>query len=175
MPMLPLLEQGAALQRHQLRHEQWTATNPAQIGYAPNTTVSRSKINALLCPSDLDRMIAILEGHDNYTFCGGSSPNSVNTLTAFSGMFLGADPNAVLNTRVFGFRDVLDGLSQTVAMGERIKGNATGYNMAAGLPDGLRPTSDVYNLTTMPVTSPGPAYAACKAVNPATATACQDR
>ena len=69
-------------------------------------------------------------------------------------MFIGADPNAVLNTRVFGFRDVLDGLSQTAMVSEKVKG--TGGSGVAPLRRPA-PTSNVYYVPGT-VTDPRPYF-----------------
>jgi prepilin-type N-terminal cleavage/methylation domain-containing protein/prepilin-type processing-associated H-X9-DG protein len=178
--LLPNLELGAV----------WNAMNftdvfkatgggPAQVGWPLNTTAVMTVINGFLCPSDLDRLLPITtassgvpSAHVNYCTSRGSSPDSVVLLGTFNGMFIGADPSAQLNTRVFGFRDVIDGLSQTAMMAEKVKGMPAKSGVQAIARDNLLPTSNHYVVTASGanVTSPLPYYNLCKAVNQNTAT-----
>ncbi len=83
-----------------------------------------------------------------------------------NGPFIGADPNALLNTRVFGFRDVVDGLSNTAAFSEKVKGIGTTNPL-----DPMKPSSTVFAVAaTAVMTLPMQYFAACSAVNPATGT-----
>jgi prepilin-type N-terminal cleavage/methylation domain-containing protein/prepilin-type processing-associated H-X9-DG protein len=155
-----------------------TGGGPAQVGWSPNTTAVMTVINGFLCPSDVDRLLPITtassgvpSAHVNYCTSRGSSPDSVVILGPFNGMFIGADPSAQLNTRVFKFRDVLDGLSQTAMMAEKVKGVPAKSGVQTIARDNLRPTADHYVVTASGanVTSPGPYYNLCKAVNRTTA------
>jgi prepilin-type N-terminal cleavage/methylation domain-containing protein/prepilin-type processing-associated H-X9-DG protein len=142
--------------------------NPAQPGSAHNSTAQRVKINIFLCPSDIDRLTS-LEGHNNYTACSGSSPDSAAQLGSFNGPFIGPDPNnnSSRNAQTFGFRDILDGTSQTAAFSEKVKG------LDNNALDPIKPYSTVFDAA-----DPGPAgrsvplvyYASCRAVNPLTGT-----
>ncbi len=137
----------------------------AEPGYAANTTSTYTKINVFLCPSDLDRLTAPT-GHNNYVDNGGSSPDSLYNVTTFAGPFMGADANNLLNTRVFGFRDITDGLSNTVAFSEKVKG--IGQSNAL---DSSKPSSTVYFIAALSdanMAIPQPYYAACKAASPLT-------
>jgi prepilin-type N-terminal cleavage/methylation domain-containing protein len=119
VPMLPYLELGAVYNSMNFTDVyKATGAGPAQIGWPPNTTAAMTVINAFLCPSDLDRLLPITtassgvaSAHNNYCTSRGSSPDSVVILGSFNGMFIGADPSAQLNTRVFKFASVIDGLS----------------------------------------------------------------
>ena len=178
--LLPFLEQTAiynAMNFYDVFAQY--SVGPAQIGYPLNTTAVMSVINGFLCPSDVDRLLPITtassgvpSAHINYCTSRGSSPDSVVILGPFNGMFIGADPSAQLNTRVFKFRDVLDGLSQTAMMAEKVKGVPAKSGVQAIVRDNLSPTSDHYVVTASgaTVTSPAPYYALCKAVNRTTAT-----
>jgi prepilin-type N-terminal cleavage/methylation domain-containing protein/prepilin-type processing-associated H-X9-DG protein len=124
---------------------------PAQTT-AVNTTVA-----VFLCPSDVDRC-TLPTGHNNYMGCTGSAPNTFmggtgggnpSQATQASGPSAGiflmegggiVKPVASLltnqtnsTTRV---SNIIDGLSQTAAFGERVLGITT-----AADPDPLRPTS----------------------------------
>ena len=163
VPILPFLEQ-APLYNALNMMDVWTASSPAKPGYAPNTTVTQATVAGFLCPSDPDRLTTP-SGHSNYAFNSGSSPDSVSIQGPFNGMFIGADPNTVLNTRVFGFRDILDGLSGTAMMSEKVKG-VGGFD-SPRVWDATNPTSNVYTLASPgDLTTPGPYYAACKAFVP---------
>jgi len=133
--MLPYMEQVSA----------FNALNffTGYAGAAQNTTVVNMKISTFLCPSDLDRLTNA-EGHLNYMGNAGSAPNSFYGSTAandngstgpFAGIFCfvgtscGNGPSTCGGANgqpgfVIGFRDVLDGLSNTAAMSERVKGTA---------------------------------------------------
>ena len=107
-----------------------------------NTTVVYNKVNGFLCPSDTDRLTSP-QGHNNYMGNAGSAPNSFYGWNAVSkgstGPYAGifcfvgvacdvqpAPPCGTSSTGQspfsIGFRDILDGLSNTVAISERVKG-----------------------------------------------------
>ena len=135
----------------------------AEPGYPANTTATFAKINVFLCPSDPDRLTAPT-GHNNYADNGGSAPNALWIVSAMNGPFMGADGTNFLNTRVYGFRDITDGLSNTAAFSEKVKG--LGQSNAL---DPATPSSTVFfvdNATSMDV--PMPYYTLCKAASPAT-------
>ena len=163
VPILPFLEQ-APLYNSLNMMDLWTATSPALPGYGPNTTATQATVSGFLCPSDPDRLTTP-SGHDNYALCSGSSADSVYTLGPFNGIFIGADPGAVLNTRVYGFRDVLDGLSGTAMMSEKVKG-VGGFD-SPRVWDVTKPTSNVYIVASPGnLTSPLPYYTACNSFVP---------
>jgi hypothetical protein len=94
------------------------ANGPFDPGNRGNSTSFRVKIAGYLCPSDIDRLTNV-HGHNNYVASSGSDPrmNSVNA----NGLFIGG-ANGTVDTRTLGFRDVIDGLTNTIAFSERIKG-----------------------------------------------------
>ncbi len=167
--ILPFIEQSALYNSLNMQDQWANGTNPAQIGYPPNTTTTYTTVNVFLCPSDVDRLTTVT-GHTNYAVCSGSSPDSINTIGTFNGMFMGANPNAVLNTRVFGFRDVGDGLSQTAMVSEKVKG--VGSSESPRLWDSMNPTSNVFNVAGT-VTDPLSYYTTCKSFQPAGAGSLQ--
>jgi prepilin-type N-terminal cleavage/methylation domain-containing protein len=85
-----------------------------------NATVTRTKIDLFLCPSDINRLTTP-EGHNNYVGNSGVSPDSTYHPGPFNGLFLGPDfdpPDAQVRAII----DVTDGLSQSAAFSERVKG-----------------------------------------------------
>ena len=116
----------------------------ARRGLAANTTGQRTVINTFLCPSDLDRLTSA-EGHNNYFGNAGSMP-AVSTNQP-SGLFAGitpaGDPNYYSAT-VVRFADITDGLSNTAAFSERVKGTGT-FN--TDLLDSMTPTASVSKIT----------------------------
>lgn len=72
-------------------------------------------INTFFCPSDG----APTSRHTNYVFCSGDSIGQVNSGNS-RGMF-----GLQTNDQGYNFASVTDGLSNTIAMGERLRGNAT--------------------------------------------------
>jgi prepilin-type N-terminal cleavage/methylation domain-containing protein/prepilin-type processing-associated H-X9-DG protein len=179
VPLLPYIELAALYNAMNFTDVfAKTGGGPAQIGWAPNTTAAMTVVNAFLCPSDVDRLLPITtassgvpSAHNNYCTNRGSSPDSVVILGPYNGMFIGADPGAQLNTRVFKFSGVIDGLSQTAMMAEKVKGMPAKSGVTAVANDNLKPTSDHYVVAASGanVTSPQPYYNLCKAVNRVTA------
>jgi prepilin-type processing-associated H-X9-DG protein len=126
----------------------------------PNYTIFVAKVNFLSCPSDTDRLTNIY-GHHNYAGNAGNSPEALwdnNKTGAFNGLFA-----SVNNCRPVGFRDIIDGLSNTAAYTEKVKGQSTAFNGY----DTLRPTSAIMSVgLTQPDNVPQPYYALCVAQNP---------
>jgi len=153
-------------------------------GNSQNTTAVYARISAFLCPSDLDRLTSP-EGHNNYMGNAGSAPNSfygngASSLGAngsFAGIFCfvgvdcggGVPPCPGANGQSgwsMGFRDITDGLSQTAAFSERVKGIGNNNNVQF---DSTLPTSTcvVINSVGTPAdASPNAAQTACLAANP---------
>jgi prepilin-type N-terminal cleavage/methylation domain-containing protein/prepilin-type processing-associated H-X9-DG protein len=121
-----------------------------------NTTVFLTKVNGFLCPSDPDRLSSLL-GHNNYYGNAGSTPASLYNTSPLDGLF-----QYILNAKIVAFRDILDGLSNTAAFSERIKGVGIENNLQI---DGGIPTSSVWNLAQPSVTtSPQPYASSCMAI-----------
>jgi prepilin-type N-terminal cleavage/methylation domain-containing protein len=172
--LLPFLEQGALYNSINFAN----GISGANPGQAPNSTSHRVQVNGFLCPSDVNRLTSVY-GHINY------SANTGNNLqffgNAFNGMFgwvanNNADGSASGDNKSnigrtgtsITFRDVTDGLSNTAAFSEKIKGIGTN-----NVRDPLFPTSTIYQVdftpsTANPDTVPQPYFALCKAINPAT-------
>jgi prepilin-type N-terminal cleavage/methylation domain-containing protein len=80
-------------------------------GAGPNETAARVSVSVFLCPSDFDRMLARPWGANNYRSCNGSSWSG----RAGDGIF-------GQSTRI-GPANVIDGLSNTAAFAERVRGH----------------------------------------------------
>ncbi len=130
---------------------------------AQNTTVFLTKLNVLQCPSDQDRLSTLL-GHNNYYGNAGSTAASLyQTAVPYDGLF-----QYILNAQCVGFADITDGLSNTAAFSERVKGIGIENNQQVDIG---KPSSSVWSVpATSVVTSPQPYYAACLAFQPTTST-----
>ncbi len=156
-----------------------------------NTTAVYNKVAGFLCPSDPDRLTSP-HGHNNYMGNAGSAPNAFYGWNAVS---KGSDgPNAGIFCFVgvacdngpappcgnaqgqapfsIGFRDITDGLSQTVAFSERVKGIGNNNNSTI---DNTKPSASFVDVPGVPNdgnldAQPGPFYQACKSFNTSTMT-----
>jgi prepilin-type processing-associated H-X9-DG protein len=146
----------------------------ADPGQPVNTTAFRTKINLLLCPSDPDRLTNVF-GHSNYYGNSGNAPEGIfdnKRHSASNGLFASVNhEDGTPNVKPVGFRDILDGLSQTAAFSERVKGLSSGFTGY----DPVRPTSAEMsvNIDSTGTTNgafndsiPSAYFAACKAQNP---------
>jgi len=135
--------------------------NAADPGNAQNTTSTRAKVNGYLCPSDMDRLTNV-QGHINYSGCDGNLP-------AFF-IYNSAKPNGLFgpvpDTPIVTFSDITDGLSNTAAFSEKVKGFSDYGNTTTR--DTSTPTASVADLGSdkTPVTSPNATYQACLLLNP---------
>ena len=155
--LLPFIEQAPLWNMFNFNQ----ALSGANPGCPQMTTVQRTKLNFLQCPSDTDRLTNIY-GHQNYAGNSGNSPESLwdnNRLGAFNGCFA-----SVNNCTPIGFRDITDGLSNTCLYSEKIKGISTAFNGY----DPNRPTSAIMSVPMAAGTDavPQPYYAACFSQNP---------
>jgi len=158
--LLPYLEQGPIYNSLNF-YNNGNAANPKTPWVNINSTATYSKIAAFLCPSDTDRLSNNF-GHNNYRCNLGSSPDSVNTAGSMNGPFIGADPTKKLNCRVYAFRDVVDGLSNTAAFSERVMGLAKNYPIR----DSIKPTSSAFELRNItPTNTPNAYFTACSTIN----------
>jgi prepilin-type N-terminal cleavage/methylation domain-containing protein/prepilin-type processing-associated H-X9-DG protein len=161
--LLPYLEQSAVY--NAINFSGWeVGASPALPGYPANTTAQRVALNVFLCPSDVDRLTTA-EGHNNYAACSGSSPDSTAVLGPFNGPFLCASPGSgSVSSQVYKFSSITDGLSNTAAFSEKVKGIG-----ATNPLDGMKPSSTVY-LVNPPANPsvPDQYYASCGAIDPRT-------
>ena len=140
--LLPQLEQGTVYSRINFANN-GAASYPGNgttgnRGNVANTTVFAINLNSMLCPSDQDRVTTIY-GKVNYCGNAGNAPESFfDTYNdgASNGVFF-----SVANGRAsIGFRDIGDGLSNTAAMSEKVKGIGTDVTTL----DVLKPSSNQY-------------------------------
>ncbi|MGE3821982.1 MAG: DUF1559 domain-containing protein [Isosphaeraceae bacterium] len=150
-----------------------------------NTTIHRTKLNVLLCPSDSDRMTNA-DAHSNYAGNAGTSPATFydwNNTGVFDGLFGWAgnsrrstEPNYVKITPIIGFRSITDGLSNTAAFSEKVMG--IGMFTTARVNDPQTPPS-TYALITKPATAnlgnPKVVYDLCVSRNPGAPTTAQNQ
>jgi prepilin-type N-terminal cleavage/methylation domain-containing protein/prepilin-type processing-associated H-X9-DG protein len=107
------------------------ANTAAPTGSVVNATVNHLSLNVLLCPSDDDRLPPSPSatnpspGHNNYCASCGTNPDCYYSRQGFSdfdGLFGYVD-----NVKNINFSAIRDGLSNTAAFSERVKGVANSY------------------------------------------------
>ena len=125
-----------------------------------NNTITRTQINGFLCPSDLDRLTNA-EGHNNYMACAMSNADFYNEKAGSPDQFTGIAAFLGRFHKAFAFRDITDGLSQTFAFSESVKG--VGGGMAY---DALAPSSSLFLVSTTETGNPQQDYANCKSLQP---------
>jgi len=152
--ILPQLEQAALFNAANFTTGYALPTTPA------NTTVFNTKLNALICPSDIDRLTNGA-GHNNYPMCAGSEAYTIKYGDNFRGTAIDLGQQGGSIGRI-SLANIVDGTSNTVDFSERVKGVDSGL-------DTLKPTSSVSNTGTWyPNASPLVDYASCQ-TNPPTA------
>jgi len=148
--------------------------NPALPDTPNNRTVQTIQVSMFLCPSDTNRLsgtntasptLGKPYGHLNYVGSCGSAPMSTFWLTTFDGIFKWVGGDEFLPDHVtlrsgspqpgkgstVGFRDIIDGLSNTAMMSERIMGfGNTSAGPPVGVADPLTPTSTLYSVAGSP-------------------------
>ncbi|AGA29180.1 DUF1559 domain-containing protein [Singulisphaera acidiphila] len=150
--ILGYLEQGALFNAINFAN----TGNATNVGAAQNTTIFRTAINVFQCPSDQDRLTNA-ETHNSYYGNAGSTPDSLYKSTQFDGLF-----QYITAQKVVSFRDITDGLSQTVAFSERVKGIGTLNKNQIDIQ--TNPSSSVWNVAATSTTNTSqPYYAACLA------------
>jgi prepilin-type N-terminal cleavage/methylation domain-containing protein/prepilin-type processing-associated H-X9-DG protein len=157
--MLPYLEQSNLYNAINFNYN----LSPAAPGCPQNTTIQRTSVNSLLCPSDVDRLTNA-DGHTNYPGNGGTTPNMYSLQS--NGVFqqAGASNASFPGVPPIGIRDITDGTSQTAAFSERVKGIGTD----SGALDPMRPSSTMIKVnqpTNVDESPPATFEAACKAQN----------
>jgi prepilin-type N-terminal cleavage/methylation domain-containing protein/prepilin-type processing-associated H-X9-DG protein len=176
--LLPYLEQAQLYNSINFAQIQGCSACPA-LGaqYNGNATAMLAKINVLLCPSDLDRLTNAY-GHINYSGNAGNAPEGIfdnYVHGACNGLFASVahgGPNAGQpNVKPVDFRDITDGLSNTAAYSEKVKGLSTSFTGY----DPVRPTSAEMSVNVDHTGQtngyyndaiPNVYYIACKAMNP---------
>jgi prepilin-type N-terminal cleavage/methylation domain-containing protein/prepilin-type processing-associated H-X9-DG protein len=170
--ILPQLEQSALYNAINFS----MLVSPASPTGVVNATVNNAKLSVFLCPSDIDRLPST-NGHNNYCASCGTNPDCFysNVSTgSFDGLF-----GYTNKVRCVNFRDITDGLSNTAAFSERVKGvgnhNNSGTTSAF---DPLTPTASPGNLGTAATwataanltSAPQAAYQACLGLRPMPST-----
>ncbi len=135
--LLPYMEQTQLYNAINFNSQAGSAAAP---GWPPNTTIFAINLNVLNCPSDTDRLTNGL-GHQSYCGNAGTAPEAFfdnNGHGAANGLFFSTNNNL----QPVGFRDITDGLSNTAAYSEKVKG--IGDQVA--VPDPLVPTSTIVSV-----------------------------
>ncbi|WP_422925057.1 DUF1559 domain-containing protein [Singulisphaera sp. PoT] len=123
-----------------------------------NQTVFNTKLAALICPSDIDRL-SNGTGHNNYAMCAGSEAYTMKYGDNFRGVGIDLGQQGGAGGKI-GIRDIQDGTSNTVCFSERVKGVDSGL-------DPLKPTSSVSNTSNWyPNASPMVDYLSCMTLPP---------
>jgi len=128
--ILPYIEQGAI-------YDLFAADNFVTVPWDTNFVPNQAKIPMLQCPSDPASTVNASNGHTNYMFSRGDSLTDNNRWAGnngagMRGMFpqLGDSATDGSYGKAQKFADILDGLSNSIAMSERIKAKA-GSNLVA--------------------------------------------
>ena len=135
---------------------------PPVAPFSQNVIAAMTKIPTYLCPSDFDMVQGNSYGCTNYVACTGSGATPM-------ARYIRSGDGVMMDVKLRGivrFRDVTDGLSNTVAVSEQTLGNGflVGGNGSGSIPSStppVDPTRQVLNLTaaqndTITGTDPGP-------------------
>ena len=139
-----------------------TFVEPPVAPFAQNVIAAMTKIPAYLCPSDFEKVQGSTYGSTNYVACAGSgSTPTTRYIRSGDGVMFDVKLRGTIK-----FRDVTDGLSNTVAVSEQTLGNGSsvGGDGAGSIPSSATPANaqlQVLNLTasqndTITGTDPGP-------------------
>jgi prepilin-type N-terminal cleavage/methylation domain-containing protein/prepilin-type processing-associated H-X9-DG protein len=133
---------------------------PASPSNKMNTTAFNSAMNFFLCPSDVDRLTST-SAHINYVACSGSAPNDY-VIGPYSGAFMGPNGTSATGTQIIRFAAITDGLSNTAAFSEKVKGVGT-----VNTYDPMWPSSAVYYVSPPSTSSaPNPLSTTCLTLRP---------
>jgi len=125
MAILPFIEQGAMhdIYVYTLMYD---ATNGVRYGHAPNTQVTRVRLSALTCPSDMENSpISSITSHNyatNYGNTGYAQQANLNGVVFGGAPFA---PVSATSNKFFGFRQIVDGTSNTLLAAEVLQGQGT--------------------------------------------------
>ncbi len=163
--LLPYLEQSPVYNAINFANTGNAAnpTTPDQGGPGTNTTVTQTKLNVFICPSDLDRLTNP-DGHNNYTINIGSDGLTPEIVTPFGG--IGVSEYATGGPNFITIASVVDGTSNTAAYSEVVKGIGTSNTL-----DNLSPTSTITGGPVTFVGTPQGDYQICLTLGQATTQA----
>lgn len=158
--MLPYVEQAPLYNSINFN----TTIGGAAPANAQNLTIQRVSVNMYQCPSDADKLTT-REGHSNYAGNAGNTPN-----------FFSRSPSGLFGSAAYSdairFRDITDGLSQTAAFSEKVKGIG---NNNQGQRDYRNPPASIASAGSASTDIvPGPYQAACLQNNPRLASTTLD-
>ena len=168
--LLPYLEQTVLFAAINFTSSPTGASNLSANPANPlNKTAYITQVNAFLCPSDIDRLTNA-EAHNNYRGNAGSAPNSLIYKSGFDGLFTSLDKTNVNRPHdVVSFRDITDGLSNTAAFSEAVKGIGNNNNNATL--DRMQPSATFRNVPRASTDDfPEPFNQACKQIGPLSPT-----
>ncbi|WP_422928422.1 DUF1559 domain-containing protein [Singulisphaera sp. PoT] len=161
--LLPYLEQGNLYNSINFAYQ----LAPAFPGCPANTTVQYSNVSVMSCPSDgIDRLTSA-SGHSNYVPSNGADPNIYSpTMSPWAGPFpvVSIGSQGLDLRHVVGFNSIVDGLSQTAAYSEKVKG--IGNILVAQPTDTLKPISAYYQGQQSWATSPQVYWQNCNSGGP---------
>jgi prepilin-type N-terminal cleavage/methylation domain-containing protein/prepilin-type processing-associated H-X9-DG protein len=148
-----------------------------------NTTIHRTQVSMLLCPSDSSRLTNA-DAHMNYAGNAGTAPATFydwDNTSAFNGLFTwnGNPPKGGSYKKVksvVGFQEITDGLSNTAAFSEKVLG--IGWFTTSRVNDPQVPPS-TYALISKPSAAnllvPQAVYNQCRTLNPSTPSTPQNQ
>lgn len=135
-----------------------TFVEPPVAPYSKNVSAAMTKIPTFLCPSDLGTVPGNSYGSTNYVVCTGSgSTATTRYIRLGDGVMMDVKLKGVVR-----FRDVTDGLSNTVAISEQTLGNGVAASAASSPP--VSSDLQVLKLTTAQndtITGTDPSPSAC--------------
>jgi prepilin-type N-terminal cleavage/methylation domain-containing protein/prepilin-type processing-associated H-X9-DG protein len=132
-------------------------------GTPANLTAQNINLSVFLCPSDTDRLTSP-GGHNNYVGNTGAGPDTNGQWP--SGVICGSKMSQTgpyFNSTVIRLQDIRDGLSQTVAFSECVKGIGLFNDGQAA--DNLSPPGSVLRLGNLPADAEQ-VYLMCSAADP---------
>jgi prepilin-type N-terminal cleavage/methylation domain-containing protein/prepilin-type processing-associated H-X9-DG protein len=132
-------------------------------GTPENLTVQNVNVSIFFCPSDTDRLTSP-GGHNNYVGNTGAGPDTNGAWP--SGVICGSKmyvTGPYFNSTVIRLQDITDGLSQTAAFSECVKG--IGLYNDGQTADNLSPPGSVLRLGDLP-TDAEQVYLICSATDP---------